>query len=117
MLINRTAVILKATQEAVDWINDSDPYTSKHGPITLEQAREDNLIYLVSEEVETNEHAKIWALGNAEVLLEEFMHGWYQDESLWPKQYGIELFERWFEVECHSMIVDTLDEPILREEM
>lgn len=116
MLVNRAAIILKATQEAVDWINDVDPYPDSE-PLTLGQVREDCLVYLVPEEVETDTHASIWALNNAEILLEEFMHGWYQDETLWPEKYGPKLFEKWFIVEYHSMVIDTVDEKILKEEM
>lgn len=116
MLINRAAIIVKATQAAVDWINDVDPFP-KNGPITMEQVREDCLVYLVPEDVETDAHASIWALNNAEVLLEEFMQGWYHDDSLWPKKYGPKRFEKWFTVEYHSMIIDTVDENILKEEM
>jgi hypothetical protein len=116
MLINRAALILKATQKAVDWINDVDPY-ERGEPITLAQVREDCLVYLVPEDVESAVHAKVWALNNAEILLEEFMHGWFQDDSLWPKKYGPKLFEKWFTVEYHSMVIDTVDEPVLKDEM
>lgn len=74
MLLNRAALVLKASQEAVDWINEVDP-CPENGPLTLEQVRDDCPIYLVPEDVETDIHAKIWALNNAEVLLEEFMFG------------------------------------------
>lgn len=116
MLINRAAIILKPSQEAVNWINDVDPYPNDE-KITLEQAREECLVYLVPDEVETDVHASVWALNNAEVLLEEFLHGWYQDESLWPPKYGPKLFQKWFTVEYHSMIIDTVDAPIHKEEM
>lgn len=114
MLINRAAIILKPTQAAVDWINRTDP---GHDPVTVKDVHEDCTIYLVPEEIETDIHAKVWALSNADILLEEFMHSWYQDESLWPANVGPEFFEKWFEVEYHSMIVDTLDDPIVKEEM
>lgn len=116
VLINRAAIILKPTQEAVDWINDADP-DQGHELIALDEAHEECIIYLVPEDVETDVHAKVWALNNAEVLLEEFVHGWYQDENLWPENIGPKLFEKWFKVEFHSMIVDTFDEPIEKEEM
>jgi hypothetical protein len=116
VLINRAAIILKATQAAADWINEVDP-DQESDPITVKDVHEDCLIYLVPEEVETDIHAKVWALNNAEVLLEEFLYGWYQDEDLWPKNIGPKLFEEWFDVKYHSMIVDTLDEPIEKEEM
>jgi hypothetical protein len=116
MLINRSAIILKATQQAVDWINEVDPIKNQSS-LTLKEVREDCLIYLVPEDVETDAHAHSWALNNAEVLLQEFMFGWYQCESLWPKGLGPKMFEKWFDLEYHSMLVDTVDEPITKEEM
>lgn len=116
MLINRAALILKATQSAVDWINEVDPAEDKN-ELTLREVQEDCLVYLVPEDIETDVHAKLWALDNSEILLQEFMFGWYQDESLWPANVGPKLFEKWFEVEYHSMIIDTVDEPITKEEM
>lgn len=116
MIINRAAIILKAEQPAVDWINKVSLFKSDD-KITIEDVREDCLVYLVPDEVETHIHAKVWALNNAEVLLEEFIHGWYQDESLWPKNLGKKLFEKWFKVEYHSMLIDTVDEGITKEEV
>jgi len=114
MLINRAAIILKATQPAVDWINEVDPV--ENNALTLEDVREDCLVYLVPEDIEALSHAREWAQDNAELLLEEFMYGWYPDESLWPEDIGPALFDTWFEVEFYSMIIDTLDEPIEKED-
>lgn len=45
------------------------------------------------------------------------MFSWYQDESLWPASIDQELFDNWFELEYHSMIIDILVESIEKEEM
>jgi hypothetical protein len=50
-----------------------------------------------------------------DTLFEDFLEGWYQDNSLWPKVLGPELFEKWFAIENHSMVIDTIDEPVLKE--
>jgi len=116
MVINRALIVLKAKQEAVDWINEVDPMESE-SPITLENVHEDCTSYLVPEDIESHDHAMVWALHNAEVLLDEFLYGWYQDESLWPENIGPKLFDKWFDVEYHSILIDTVDEPIIKEEM
>ena len=116
MLINRAAILLKAKQPAVDWINSSDPIENGIS-ITLSEVNTESLIYLVPEDVESDVHAQIWVFNNAELLLEEFCHGWYQHEDLWPEGMGPKLIEEWFDVEYHSMIVDTVDDPIDKHEM
>ncbi len=81
------------------------------------EAGQDSLIYLVPRDVESDIHAHVWVMNNVDTLFEEFLDGWYQDNSLWPKVLGAELFETWFTIEYHSMVVDTIDEPVLKEEM
>jgi len=36
----------------------------------------------------------------------------YTDESLWPKKRILDMFRDWFDVEYHSMVLDTIDESI-----
>ncbi len=42
--------------------------------------------------------------------------GWYQDEEVWPRKRSYALFRRWFDVEIHSIVVDSLDEEIEKED-
>jgi hypothetical protein len=48
-LINRSAIILKYKEPFVRWINEADPYEADPG-ITLEDADEDQTVYLISED-------------------------------------------------------------------
>ena len=116
MIIDRAAIIIKAKKPAVYWINKVDPMEGK-GKISLKDVNTDCQMYLVSDDIDSEEMAVAWAYKNAEVLLEDFMHGWYQDESLWPKSRDIDLFEKWLEIDYHSMIIDTVDALINKEEM
>jgi len=116
MIIDRAAIIIKAKKPAVDWINKVDSMTGSD-KITLKDVNTDCQLYLVPDDVDSQDMAMVWAYKNAEVLLEDFMHGWYQDESLWPKVRDIDLFEKWLEIEYHSLIIDTVDAPINKEEM
>lgn len=38
------------------------------------------------------------------------------DESLWPKKRNLSLFYEWFEMECHSVLIDTVGTPIEDDE-
>ena len=87
-MINRAAVILKYKTPAVKWVNDADT------PDIFNQ----------------------WIKKNFKAFFENELEGWYTDERLWPKKRNLKLFYEWFEVECHSVIVDTVDLPIEDDE-
>lgn len=107
-MINRTALLLRYKRPAVQWINDADP--NPDGPaLSIEDVNEERLVYLIREEdAYSSDHLEKWLRQNFKALFENELHGWYQDPSLWPKLLTYQLFQRWFDVECHSMIVDTV---------
>ncbi|ALM70825.1 TPA: hypothetical protein ACGUW8_004213 [Vibrio vulnificus] len=112
-MVNRGALMLRYEQPAVDWINKVDP--TKSGSFTLESVNKDRTVYLVSNEVaDSPESIKEWVKLNCEVLFENELFNWYVDESLWPKKQNWSLFQKWFSIECHSVIEDTmLGQPIV----
>lgn len=115
-MINRAAVILRYKEPAVKWINDADPYNNDPG-ITLESVNEERTIYLIrDEDADSPADVDDWINLNYDVLFESELDGWYTDEELWPTNRDIELFRKWFDVEFHSVIVDTVDAPIVDDE-
>jgi hypothetical protein len=58
-----------------------------------------------------------WIESNYQALFESELSGWYTDPKLWPEPRTLETFDEWFDVEYHSMIVDTIDGEIREEEM
>jgi len=116
MLINRAALVLKATQAAVDWINEVTP-AKDNIRLTVQDVNADSLVYLLAESVQTESQAHAWALSNVQALMEEFLSAWCLDEAYWPKDIGPQLFEKWVQVEYHSMIIDTVNADIQKEAM
>jgi len=116
-MINRAAILLKYKAPAVQWINDADPCHEDPG-ISLESVNEENTIYLVSEhEAESPEALKKWIALNYQALFERELDDWYTDEGLWPNVLDLKLFYEWFEVECHTEIIDTVELPIEDDEI
>ena len=115
-MVNRGAVLLKYREPAVRWINEADPYHDDPD-ITSEWLEQERTIYLISNE-DANGQAAVrdWIEANFETLFESELEGWYTDPELWPKDRTLELFDEWFEVEYHSVIVDTVGEPIYDDE-
>jgi hypothetical protein len=115
-MINRAAVILRYKKPAIDWINESDPGGDDPG-ITIESVNEERTVYLIREkDADTPADVEEWINLNYDILFESELDGWYTDEDLWPGNRSIKLFRKWFDVECHTVIVDTVDEPIEDDE-
>lgn len=112
-MINRAAVILKYKQPFVQWINDADPYNDDPG-ITMDEANEDRTVYLISEE--DAEDLDEWVKQNYKELFENELEDWYRDEALWPKNINAKMFDEWFQVECHTVLVDTVGDPLIDDE-
>ncbi|KAB0467935.1 hypothetical protein F7Q91_23145 [Vibrio chagasii] len=115
-MLNRGALLLRYTQEAVDWLNKVD--TTGVSDLTVESANEDRTVYLVSSEVaDSPDTVKEWVKLNCDVLFEGELFDWYVDQSLWPQKRNWALFQKWFKIECHSVIEDTmLGSPIVDED-
>ena len=115
-MINRAAVILKYKAPAVAWINEADPYKNST-EITIESANEERTVYLIRDtDADTAADVEKWIELNCDALFESELDGWYTDEELWPKNRSLKLFRDWFDVECHTVIVDTVDSPIEDDE-
>ena len=112
-MINRSAIILKYKPPAIAWINKADPYNDDPG-ITIDFVNQDRTIFLISDDDGDGPDAvQRWVKRNYEQLFINELGSWYTDPSLWPSPLDYRLFQDWFDVESHSMIVDTLDEDIV----
>ena len=116
-MVNRAALILRYKEPAVAWINEVDPYD--HDPGTsIESANEERTVYLISDEdADSPDALAAWLRLNYKALFENELEGWYVDESLWPKQRSIRLFRKWFDVECHTVLHDTVGDRIIDDEI
>lgn len=113
-MINRAAVIVRLKKPFVDWINKADPYDKK-SQVSVEEANEDRTVYLIDDA--EADHVDEWVNLNFLQLFECELEDWYQDENLWPKDLSLELFETWCEVECHTVVVDTVGGEITDSEL
>jgi len=113
-MINRAAVILKYRAPFVKWVNDADPYEAEPGT-TIEEVNEDRTVYLIRDD--DAEKLEEWISLNFKTLFESELEDWYTDESLWPKKRNRKLFDEWFEVQCHSVLIDTVGSAIVDDEL
>lgn len=115
-MINRGAVLLRYRAPMIRWINDADPYDEDPG-ITREDVQHDRTVYLVADEdADGKDAVEGWVEANFEALFESELEGWYTDPELWPEPRSLETFREWFDIEYHSMIIDTVQGRIREEE-
>lgn len=115
-MINRGTILLRYREPMIRWINDADPY-DEDPDITREDVQCDRTGYLVADEDSDGKDAvERWVEANVEVLFESELKGWYTDPKLWPKPRDLESFQEWFDVEYHSVIIDTVRGEIQNEE-
>lgn len=113
-MLNRSALILRYREPAVLWINGADP---EGHPMTLEEVNADRTVYLVPDEVAaTPKKARRWLRNNYLRFFEWELEGWYTDDSLWPVELTMELFDEWFIPEFHELIMDTVGGRIVDDE-
>lgn len=106
-MLNRAALLLRYKEPALHWLNNIDEGAST---INVEEANKDRIVYLISHETsDTPKQLEGWLKRNHLNLFESELEGWRADPSLWPKKLNWDLFNEWFEIECHTLIVDTVD--------
>ena len=113
-MINRAAVILKYKKPFVTWVNEADPYKEDPG-VTLDEANNENTVYLISSD--DAEHLEEWLSLNYMPLFENELEDWYIDDTLWPKNRDRKLFDEWFKIECHTVLIDTVCGEIFDDEI
>lgn len=115
-MINRAALILRYKEPARRWIVDCDT-SEERLFISMKQLNEDRSVYLIHEAIASDpDMVREWVELNSEAMFQNELNCWYEDESVWPTPLTIELFDQWFDVECHSMVFDTYHEPIIEED-
>lgn len=107
--INRNAILGRPKKPFFDWLNSVFPEDAS------QEQLEENNIYLIRE-MDSNETIKKWIKVNFENLFENELNEWYTDEKVWPQNRTYKLFQAWFDVEIHSMILDVEEFPVTKDE-
>ena len=115
-MINRAALILRYKEPAVHWINEVDP-APESTPLSLSEVNREQTVYLISDEdADTDKTLRQWVQDNFSALWESELEAWYTDASLWPTNRTMKKFDQWFDVECHTVVIDTLDAPLVDDD-
>jgi hypothetical protein len=110
-LINRGIIIVKPKRLFLEWLNQLPDREAGSGDYTLEDIRQDCTAFLLPDVV--SEGSVDFILEPIKTnLFEMELADWTVDPSNWPTNRTPEAFDRWFDIEFHSMVWDLLELPI-----
>ncbi len=112
--VNRQALYLAPKKPLVDWVNYVFPEEEK---ILSEEALSNDwgTVYLVPE-FTSEEEFREWLQENYQAFFENELFEWCEDDTQWPEPLSWELFQEWFHVSFQSVVLDTIDLPIEKED-
>ena len=99
--VNRGVLVLKPKEKFLAWVNSSD----EEDEVTLDDVLQDSTAYLTPE-IENDNELKQFLEQKYDLLFEQELAGWIQDEAQWPVTRDLPTFLEWFDVEFHSMVLD-----------
>jgi hypothetical protein len=108
-MINRAVLIVRPRQPFLDWAAQLDASG------LVPDATGEQTAYLVPEFEDDAGAQRMLKRIFAEVFERE-LFGWNTDESAWPKVRTFAVFQRWFQVELHSVTEDPCDYEIVDDE-
>lgn len=112
--INRDAMILYPRQALYDWANDIFEEDMDYGKINPYE-HDTGTIFLI-EELDSPEDFDSWINSNYKYFFAEMLEHWTPANELWPETISYTMFQEWFHVVYHSMIADSKEVPLLRDE-
>ncbi len=112
--VNRQALYLAPKKALVDWVNYVFPDEEK---LSSEDAlaHDWGTVYLVPEFM-TEDEFREWLKENFQAFFENELFEWCEDEAQWPTPLSWELFQEWFHVSFQSVVLDTIDLPLEKED-
>ena len=109
-MLNRCAITIRAKEPLLAWLQSLPDYDD----ITLDDVNRETTAYLLP--IFEDDTEKEALLGQYyDLLFEEELAGWWLAKGDWPKNRSLEMFNHWFDVEFHSVVVD-LEDAALRDE-
>ena len=106
-MINRSVLTIKAKEPFVEWLKSlPDPADN-----TLEEINLDSTAYLLPDYESDDKQTEIIEQF-FDIIFEEQLNGWWTDERDWPVHRNIDTFNKWIDVELHSVVLDLVDMPL-----
>lgn len=105
--VNRNAILVKPKLPFRQW-------SSKIYPDHQVDFKEDHNVYLIRE-MASNDEVRTWLQKNFDMIFAYELNEWDADENNWPQQRDYSVFNEWFDIEVHSMILDLESTELIKE--
>lgn len=108
-MLNRAVLIVRPRKPYLDWaagLDDSD---------LLPDPDDERTVYLIPSFEDDDQAWAILQEVYAEVFERE-LYGWHTDETAWPQDRDFAMFQRWFDIDLHSIVEDLCAGPIVDDE-
>jgi len=106
--VNRSSVVVQPKPAFWEWARAAFPEEE----LTANPEQEKNM-YLINSMDEDTEFEE-WLKINYEYLFENELFERFEDDSAWPEELTLELFNQWFEVQFCSVVYDTKSSDITK---
>lgn len=111
--INRTAVVIKPREPFVTWMNNLPD--AEEPEFTLEDFSRDSEVFLIPDQPSEKDSLD-YIKGIYVEIFCRLLSDICTEEAWWPEKTDWKTFQEWFEIEIHSMVMDTVEDEIDREE-
>lgn len=105
--LNRSVLFVRPRQPFLDWIRKDEQFVR----LTLRKLRAEGTAYLLPAVLSSGVLENFTSVYWREIFHLE-LSAWTIDETEWPEDRSLEMFEKWFEVNFSSLCLDLVDEPI-----
>ncbi len=109
---DRDVLILFPKKQLYDWVKYIYPDEQMECPEPMTHDEAD--IFLIPE-FDHHSDAIEYLKENYLEFFQQELFDWTTDENLWPERLTWELFEKWIDFSIQSVVMDTLDKRIIKE--
>jgi len=108
--VHRNVAIVKLKESFLSWlkaIQHPDAY------MTAEDLNQYSTALLIPD-FGFDEDSRAYIYGHYQAIFENELEYWHQDETVYPKQRDLKMFEEWFDIEIYTTVIDAVDGEIAK---
>jgi hypothetical protein len=109
-MINRGLLLVKAKEPFREWVS-SLPATHE---ISIREINNDSIAYLIPQFEDDQQRDSIINKVYPDIFV-AWLFNWCIDDNRWPQNRTLALFKNWFELECHSVVEDMVENDLRAE--
>lgn len=114
VMINRTVAVIKPKAPFLDWLRSIPDLKMRE--MNLEEMLSDEQTVFLLPECDSLDEARAYVDKIYKTIFEVELEMWWTNPADWPQKMTVKMFHAWFDVELHSMVLDTTGDDFLAME-